>query len=89
MTEQDRLNYNMYNGAVHLFEAGRYFSNIDEDEGIKYLKQSQSILETITLPEEKISDSDVFDIMDKIMSFDCDDISSLKEMDLKISIDNE
>lgn len=89
INDLEYLNKNFYLGALHLFEAGRYFSNIDQEYANSLFTQCKEIIESIRVVEHKVSDDELGSILDKIMAFDLNEHEKLKEIETGLSLSNE
>lgn len=88
LNEVEEINRNFYMGALHLFEAGKYLSNVDADFANGLLSQAQEILKAIKIQEQKLEDDEMQDILGKIMDFDLNKHEKLKEIETGLSVDN-
>lgn len=79
------LNKRMFLGSMHLVEASKYFSDIDQAISRDLLEYSISILKAIKPGEEKVSEGELDDIINKIINIDIEDgiTDNLKEINLE------
>lgn len=91
MSIQDinELNRNFYMGGLHLFEAGKYLSNVDKNFANELFEQSQKIISAVKIPKEKISDQELDDVLNKIMAFDLNKHEQLKNIETGLNLANE
>lgn len=89
MNEMHELNRNFYMGALHLFEAGKYFSNVDPDYANGLFSQCKDIVRSVQIPDQKVKDEELDSILDKIMSFDLNKHEQLKDIETGLNLSNE
>lgn len=65
----EEVNMNLVKVAEHLMEGARYLSNIPEytEEAIKLGEQALGILDILEIPEPKITEERVQNVLDEIM----------------------
>jgi hypothetical protein len=89
LNDIDDLNYNFYMGALHLFEAGKYFSNFDKEYANTLFIQAKGIIGSIEVQKEKMEKNEMSSILDKIMAFDLNQHEKLKEIETGLNLANE
>lgn len=87
--ELETINNNFYMGALHLFEAGKYFSNIDPEYANSLFTQSKDVVESIMIIKDKVADEELDSILDKIMAFDLNEHEKLKDIETGLTLSNE
>lgn len=67
--DKNELNSRIFNSATHLFEAGRFMSDVDPKLAQKWMDTAQKLLEVIpenALEKEHLSKEEMGGIMDEI-----------------------
>jgi hypothetical protein len=70
-TSIKQMNRALYNASVHLLEAGKYLSNVDEfrAEAEHLFKMAAGLSEIMQAEPEKVSEEAMINILDEIMNF--------------------
>lgn len=64
-----KLNNSLYNASIHLFEAGKYLSNIEEfrPESRKLFEMADELAAVIKPEVEKVTEDKMLSILDEIL----------------------
>lgn len=70
MTLKKQFDYSLYMAAEHLTEAGKHLMILDEELGVRYIKEAEHLLSVIQPDEEKVSEERLDEVLNEILSSD-------------------
>lgn len=68
MNSKEQMDNRIYNASVHLFEAAKYMSDVNQEFAAGIIALADRLLSVLNVPEQKVSDERMDEILNEILN---------------------